>query len=42
VTFTYPLAAGWLALFSVLNIWLVHAILPPRRADATAATWQRC
>jgi len=39
VIFTYPLAAGWLAMFSVLNIWLVHAIARRAGANATAAAW---
>ena len=39
VTFTFPLAAAWLALFSVLNIWLVHRIARRAGADETTAVW---
>ena len=39
ISFTFPLAAGWLALFSVLNIWLVQRIARRAGADATTAVW---
>lgn len=37
--FTYQLGAGWLALFSALNIWLVYRIARRAGADATEAGW---
>ncbi len=37
--FTYPIGAGWLAMFSVLNIWLVHRICRRAGAGAAEAGW---
>ncbi len=46
VIFSYPLGAGWLSLFAVLNIWLVHGIAQragaDRREAAAAAVLVAC
>lgn len=39
VIFTYRIGAGWLALFSVLNIWLVHRLCRRAGAGAAEAGW---
>ena len=39
VTFTFGLGAGWLAMFSVLNIWLVHRLALRAGAGAAEAAW---
>lgn len=39
IAFTYPIGASWLAMFSVLNIWLVHRISRRAGADAAEAGW---
>lgn len=39
VIFTMPLAAAWLALFSALNIGLLHAVARRAGADGNEAAW---